>query len=71
MLRAGDVITVRPRKNLQTMYRVLAEEAAGEAKEWLSFDAETLRATVQGKLPTANDISLPVDANIVVEFLSR
>ena len=29
-----------------------------------------LRATVQG-LPTATDISLPVDANIVVEFLSR
>ena len=70
MLRAGDVITVRPRKNLQVMYRVLAEEASGEATEWLTFDAETLRATVQG-LPTATDISLPVDANIVVEFLSR
>ena len=33
-------------------------------------DLETLRATVQG-LPGPSDISLPVDANIVVEFLSR
>ncbi len=70
MLRAGDVITVRPRANLQTMYRSLAEEAAGESLDWVNFDAETLRATVQG-LPGPSDISLPVDANIVVEFLSR
>ena len=37
--------------------------------EWLTFDARTLRATVQGQ-PGPSDISLPVDVNIVVEFLS-
>ncbi len=70
MLRAGDVITVRPRKNLQQLYRLWAEDLGAETLDWVTFDAETLRATVQG-LPTATDISLPVDANIVVEFLSR
>lgn len=70
MLRLGDVITVRPRKNLQLLYRGFAEEVAANPLDWVSFDAETLRATVNG-LPTASDISLPVDANIVVEFLSR
>ncbi len=70
MLRAGDVITVRARSNLQTMYRSMAEEATSETLDWVTFDAETLRATVQG-LPGPSDISLPVDANIVVEFLSR
>jgi small subunit ribosomal protein S4 len=36
----------------------------------LTVDRETLRATVQG-LPGPSDISLPVDINTVVEFLSR
>ena len=70
MLRAGDVITVRPRKNLQLLYRALAQEVGADSIDWVTFDIETLRATVQG-LPSAEDISLPVDANIVVEFLSR
>ena len=69
-LRPGDVITVRPRKNLQIMYRSLAEEVSADSIDWVSFDMETCRATVNG-LPGPSDISLPVDANIVVEFLSR
>jgi small subunit ribosomal protein S4 len=48
----------------------LAGEAEGEPVDWLAFDAESLRVTVQGA-PGPSDISLPVDANTVVEFLSR
>lgn len=69
MLRPGDVITVRPRANLQALYKRIAEENA-DALDWVSFDYETLRATVQGN-PGPSDISLPVDVNTVVEFLSR
>lgn len=69
-VRAGDVITVRPRTNLQTIYRSQMEETQGESMEWLAVDRETVRATVQG-LPGPSDISLPVDVNVVVEFLSR
>ncbi|HEY6563123.1 MAG TPA: 30S ribosomal protein S4 [Pirellulaceae bacterium] len=70
LLRAGDVVTIRPRKNLQVHYRLTAEEVRSDPLSWLSFDRETLRATLQG-LPGANDVSLPVDANTVTEFLSR
>lgn len=70
LMRPGDVVTVRPRKNLQTLYQGRAEEAVGQPLEWVTFDAETLRATVQG-LPGPSDVSLPVDVNVVVEFLSR
>ena len=70
ILRQGDVITVRSKKNLQEVYRSMAEEFAGEPLDWVSFDKETLRATVQ-TLPGPGDISLPVDVNTVVEFLSR
>ena len=70
ILRPGDVITIRPRENLLEHYRGMAGESSGQALDWLTFDPETLRATVQGN-PGPSDISLPVDANTVVEFLSR
>jgi small subunit ribosomal protein S4 len=69
-LRAGDVITVRPRSNLQTVYRSYLQESQAQPIDWLAVDTETLRATVQG-LPGPSDVSLPVDVHTVVEFLSR
>ena len=70
-LRPGDVITVRPRNNLLTMYKGIREVGVeGEGIEWVTFDSESLTANVVGK-PGPSDISLPVDANTVVEFLSR
>jgi small subunit ribosomal protein S4 len=70
LLRPGDVITLRRRENLANLYRGLTGESSGQVPDWVTFDPETLRATVQG-LPGPEDISLPVDANMVVEFLSR
>lgn len=69
-VRPGDVISLRNRENLMTAYRGIADSASSEPLQWLSFDSETLRITVQGN-PGPEDISLPVDVNMVVEFLSR
>ena len=58
-------------ENVLKMYHGIREQGVdGESVEWVSFDSESLTATVQGK-PSGSDISLPVDANTVVEFLSR
>ena len=70
ILRVGDVVTVRRRENLLSLYRGLADNSNTQPMDWVTFDEDTLRATVQG-LPGKEDISLPVDANMVVEFLSR
>jgi small subunit ribosomal protein S4 len=71
ILRPGDVVTVRRRENLLNLYRGYADtNGSSQPMDWVSFDSDTLRATVQG-LPAKVDISLPVDANMVVEFLSR
>ena len=70
IVRPGDVVTVRRRDNLLNLYRQLSDSSSGETLDWVSFDAETLRATVQGN-PGAPDISLPVDVNMVIEFMSR
>lgn len=70
-LRPGDVISIRPRTNILRMYQGIREQGVdGEGTEWVSFDTDKLVANVNGK-PSASDISLPVDANIVIEFLSR
>jgi len=70
-LRPGDVITVRPRNNLLLVYKGIREVGVeGEGVEWVTFDSENMTANVVGA-PGPTDISLPVDANTVVEFLSR
>ncbi|MGN6545374.1 MAG: 30S ribosomal protein S4 [Aureliella sp.] len=69
-LRAGDVIEVKGRENLKNVYRGVIANSTAQSLDWVAFDSENLKATVLS-LPTANDISLPVDANTVVEFLSR
>ena len=71
-LRPSDVISLRDNEKLRNVYRGLQSDGAGggEALEWVSFDAENLVAIVQGA-PGPSDISLPVDVNTVVEFMSR
>ncbi|MEM9589156.1 MAG: 30S ribosomal protein S4 [Planctomycetota bacterium] len=70
LLRPNDVIEVRNRENLKNVYRGVIANSSPDSLDWISFDSESLRATVLS-LPSATDISLPVDANSVVEFLSR
>ncbi len=70
LLRPGDIVEVRGRDNLKNLYRGVISNASPDALDWVTFDSENLKATVLG-LPGPSDISLPVDANSVVEFLSR
>ncbi|MEM8864524.1 MAG: 30S ribosomal protein S4 [Planctomycetota bacterium] len=69
-VRAGDVIHVRRRANCETLYRSCLEETGGDAADWLALDTEQLKVIVH-RLPTAEDVTLPVDVGLVVELLSR
>ena len=71
LLRPGDVITLRTKEKIEDLYRaVIANGDSPQPVEWLSVDTESLRINVQG-LPGPSDVSLPVNVNIVVEFMSR
>ena len=70
LLRPGDVVEIRGRENLKNLYRGVIANNPPQPLDWLAFDSENLTVTVLS-LPTSNDISLPVDGNIVVEFLAR
>lgn len=70
LLRPGDVIEVVGRENVRDLYRGVIANQPPDGLDWVSMDSENLRVTMLGA-PGASDISLPVDANSVVEFLSR
>jgi len=70
LVRPGDKITIRNRPNLKKLYAELAQAPRPEGTGWLSFDTDGLEAQVAG-LPGPEDISLPVEINLVVAFLSR
>ena len=69
-LKPGDVIRVRDRHNLQKYYQDLAGGNSSEKCDWLALDEKSLEIRVTG-MPTAVDVSLPVDVGQVVVFLSR
>ncbi len=71
LCKPNDLITVKAKANVVNLYRsIIGAGVEGVGIEWGSFDPETLTSAIQGD-PGPSDISLPVDANIVVEFLSR
>lgn len=70
-LRPGDVVTLRAHENVLNLYRrILQTGVQGQGIEWATLDTDTLTINVVG-FPGGSDISLPVDGNVVVEFLSR
>jgi small subunit ribosomal protein S4 len=70
MLRPGDVIEVRSSEDIRNLYRGIIANNTPTPLDWVALDTESLKASVLGQ-PGQSDISLPVNANIVVEFLSR
>ncbi|MCR9117958.1 MAG: 30S ribosomal protein S4 [bacterium] len=70
IVRPGDVITVRDKEGIRNIYKAVLTNESTEPLDWVAVDADNLVITISGK-PGPSDISLPVDANTVVEFLSR
>ena len=66
----GDVIHVKRRQNLSDLYRGQQEGFEGQLADWLTVDAANQQIVV-ARLPTKEDITLPVEVGMVVELLSR
>lgn len=69
LLKAGDVVAVAPRTNIQKKYRERLTEGLHNA-DWVASDAEALSFTVT-RLPSADDVGLPVEIQRVIELLSK
>jgi small subunit ribosomal protein S4 len=70
-LRPGDVITIRAKEPIYNLYKaVVGDGNNAQTPDWITMDPESLRITMVG-LPGDGDFSLPVNVNVVVEFLAR
>lgn len=70
LVKPGDVITLRPRSNLAKMYREIIESGSRPPVDWIQFNAHEMEARIVN-LPTAQDVSLPIDIGQLMAFMSR
>jgi small subunit ribosomal protein S4 len=69
-VKPGDVITLRNRPNLLSLYKEMAAANTAPACDWISFDQNELKATITAA-PHMNDVSLPVEVGKVIAFMGR
>ncbi len=69
-ISANDVITVRQKSRDVEHFKALREGSKTLVPKWLSFNAAELTGTVIA-LPTREDVDLPLQENMIVEFYSR
>ncbi|NLM25765.1 MAG: 30S ribosomal protein S4 [Firmicutes bacterium] len=71
LLKAGDVISVRESSRNIELIKQNVEDASGRGTpEWLEFDAEKLEGRVKA-LPSREQVDIPVEEHLIVEFYSR
>ncbi len=69
-VKPGDVITLRNRPNLKKVYTEIVESSSRQPIDWVQFDSKGLEARVVA-LPSAKDVSLPIEIGKVVALMSR
>lgn len=70
ILKAGDRIEVKGRKQSQDAVRKVLEKKAGEASPWLTLDKDALKGEVL-RVPTREEIGPFVNEQLVVELYSK
>ena len=71
LVRNGDRISVRDREKSKTLVREqIGDDGARPAQPWLQVDAKKAEAVVVA-LPGRDDVQIPVEEQLIVEFCSR
>lgn len=71
LLKANDVIEVRSKSRSSVKFAGLSESLGSKTLvSWLQLDAEAMRGTVL-RLPTREEIDVPVAENLIIEYYSR
>jgi len=72
LVRAGDVVEVKPERRNRKYYQILKEEGIDELPSdfWLGLDVERLRIDVK-RMPTADEMEENFNQLLVVEYYSN
>ena len=71
LVEVNDEIKVRTREASQKFARLRVDESKGrQCPSWISASAENLSGKIVG-MPTREDVSIPVQEQLIVELLSK
>ena len=71
MAGTGDAVTIADRPGVRKVVAGVVERRSGyQAPDWIAVDPKTLTAKVV-RLPVREDVRLPVNEQMLVEFYSR
>jgi len=70
MISIGDRIGVKGKERTEKMVRAVMETRNITVQPWLNVDPQKLEITVAA-LPSREDVQIPVEENLIVEFCSR
>ena len=70
-MKPGDEVTIREKSKQKTVFASGLEQAEQRGfPEWLEVDRTELRGTIKSK-PNREEITLPIQEQLIVEFYSR
>ena len=71
LVEEGDVIEVREKSKSKELFKAIKEvNASFGVVEWLNSDIENLKVEIE-RFPTREDIDIPVEERMIVEFYSK
>jgi small subunit ribosomal protein S4 len=70
-VRAGDVIRVKNRARSLDLVRGAMAEGARDIPDFLSRSDSQIPEGVVGRLPAVDDVSIPIQTQLIVELCSR
>jgi len=71
LVEVNDELKARPREKTQKRIRIRSDEAKSrQSPAWMSVDAENLAGKIVS-MPTRDDVSIPVQEQLIVELLSK
>jgi small subunit ribosomal protein S4 len=70
-VRVGDVIRVKNRTHSLDTVRACLAEAHRDVPDFLSRSDSQIPEGIVGRLPAADDVSIPVQTQLIVELCSR
>ncbi len=71
LVKAGDQVVVKSREKSQKFVRAqIGEDGLRQVQSWLQVDPKKLEAVVLA-LPGREDVQIPVEEQLIVEFCSR
>ncbi|MCC7291761.1 MAG: 30S ribosomal protein S4 [Phycisphaerales bacterium] len=70
LVRSGDKVSVKPAERSRKLVDRTLGDGVPQMQEWLQLDRNNLEGTVVS-LPTREDVQIPVEDQLIIEFCSR